>query len=312
MRVRDVTASVAAEAAAGRIRAPAAAPHRTRRSTPSLSADDAGAVVAWNPAATRMFGMGRGGAGQPPGSAICSPTRRARTPRGEDLAGSTVQAGGRRADGSTFEAEVAITSLPGRGACLAHGLRARRHRADARPRHSPSSTRAGTGSWWSGCPGWSTGHRSAAGHPMDYVSPQLETLLGFHPDDWIGDPGRPGAADPPRRPGAGPRGGRRDRPPGCGPRDSARTASTGCSPATVARSGSATTRSSSATGDGRPVSWNGFLDRHHRAQAAGGRAPPPRVPRPARPGSRTGPSSPTASPTPWPAPSASPGWSACS
>ncbi len=184
-----VAAAAAAEAAA----MAAAGQHEARRRSRLLTdaaadavigADDSGAIVSWNPAATRLFGI--------------SEARALGTPLHELLAddgpgrpahdGAPVRIACRRTGGSTFQAELSIASYEDAGRIwhtafirditerLATETRAAEHESRYRNlvEHLPGVIyRAKVGRW----------------APILYISPRIRTLLGYEAEEWIGIPG---------------------------------------------------------------------------------------------------------------------------
>ncbi len=167
-------------------------------------ADEAGRIVEWNPAATATFGLPRDVVvGRSFEETIIPERLRAAYRQGFELnvaSGATHRLGawiefvGQRADGSEFPVEVAITRIEGDRVFFVSHLRdisvrrqrdlelaeASRSLEQAELRHRqllenlPSITyRAGLGT--SG--GW------------EYISPQVEEVLGYTPEEWMADPG---------------------------------------------------------------------------------------------------------------------------
>ena len=158
-----------------------------------LTTDAAGAIVGWNPAATRLFGltaeqvrgMTLGDVLVPPEGVRVDPEDPDRDAAWLALAGQTTRAAGRRADGSTFPIELSLASYEDDGATfhtafvrdisarLAAEVRAQEHEAryQSLVEHLPGVVyRCKVGRW----------------APVTYISPHLETMLGYRPEEWVG------------------------------------------------------------------------------------------------------------------------------
>ena len=158
----------------------------------------------------------------------------------------------------------------GRRTHLVHGVPARRDPARAEPSAARSRARPGTARWWSTCRASSTRRGVGRWAPVEYASPQLAEVLGYAARGVGRDPGHAGRStstpttwaassrtttrdvraradrrDGPRVPDAPPR-----RPRDLGPRPRGARQRRGRRARTLAR----------------------LPDRHHRAQAARGRA----------------------------------------
>ncbi len=153
-----------------------------------VSTDPDGRIVGWNLAAERLFGITERQAmalrladvlvaldGEQPVDARAWLAR----------AGAATRADGRRADGSTFAAEVSMSTFEDAGHAwfttfvrdvterLVTQERAREHESRYRAlvEHLPGVVyRAMVGRW----------------APTTYISPQVQALLGYAPEDWIG------------------------------------------------------------------------------------------------------------------------------
>lgn len=166
-------------------------------------ASEDGRIIEWNAAATRTFGLAREDVlGRPFDEVIIPERLRAEYREGFELnvaSGATERLGcwiefvGQRADGAEFPLEVAITRIDGEAVLFVSHLRdisarverdhelaeTARSLEEAERRHRtllenlPSITyRAGLG--YSG--GW------------EYISPQVEDVLGYTPEEWMADP----------------------------------------------------------------------------------------------------------------------------
>lgn len=165
--------------------------------------DLAGRIVEWNPAASMTFGLARDAVIGKPFDEIIIPARLRAAYRegfernvasgGTERLGRWIEFVGQRPDGSEFPVEVAITKIDADPVLFVSHLRdisSRRRRDEelaaasrsleaAERRHRtllenlPSITyRAGLG--YAG--GW------------EYISPQVEDVLGYTPEEWMADP----------------------------------------------------------------------------------------------------------------------------
>ena len=143
-----------------------------------------------------------------------------------------------------------------RRAALPPGRAARRHRRGAghpRARARPSSA---SGRWSSSCRWRSTSTSPTTTFTNVYISPQIERMLGYPVEQWMGNPRDvPGGAAP-RGPRAG--AGRAARVARAGAASTA--ASTGWSRGTATTSGSARSRSWSPATTGRRMYTQGYLE----------------------------------------------------
>ena len=92
-----------------------------------------------------------------------------------------------------------------------------------------------------------------------YVSPQIEAILGFTPEEWCADPELWAERLHPGRPRRGCSAARRQRAGGPRESDGRAAPSTGCATATATSSGSATTRMLVARPRRRALRWHGVL-----------------------------------------------------
>ena len=188
--IRDTTLAAEAtiaQAAAGRLDQ---VERRTRLLTDAtsdavISADDGGRIVDWNPAATRLFGFTAEQAVGTPFEDLLA----------DDGAGQPTHDGApvrvlcRRADGSTLPAELLIASYEDAGSTrhtafirdISERLAAEDRAAEQESRYRDLVERL---------PGVIYRSRIGRWAPFDYLSPHLETLLGYRPDEWIDVPGQ--------------------------------------------------------------------------------------------------------------------------
>ena len=147
-----------------------------------IGTDDAGRIVSWNPAATRLFRLDEDAAQGMAFEALLAGVDDGERP---DHDGGPARVECRRADGSSFHAELSIATYRDGGRAwhtafvrditerLAAEARATEHESRYRDlvEHLPGVVyRAGVGRW----------------APTLYISPHLETLLGYTPDEWAG------------------------------------------------------------------------------------------------------------------------------
>jgi diguanylate cyclase (GGDEF)-like protein/PAS domain S-box-containing protein len=163
-----------------------------------ITIDHLGAVREWNPAAERTFGYSRAEAiGQEMARLIIPPDTRDAHRRGIEhylrtgdgpVLGRRIEVVAQRSDGSTFPVELAINhvDMPGPPIFTAYlreisdRVEADRQLRDAEERYRTLVERlpaivyvadfGSQGTW-------------------RYVSPQIEAVLGFTPDEWLADPG---------------------------------------------------------------------------------------------------------------------------
>ena len=149
-----------------------------------IGTDDAGRIVGWNPAATRLFGLSEELAlGSPIGDLLADDD--SGRPAHD---GSPVRIAGRRADGSSFPAELSIATYEDGGRAwhtafvrdITERLAAEALAAEHESRYRDLVERL---------PGVIYRARVGRWAPVSYVSPHLRTLLGYDPDEWIGVPG---------------------------------------------------------------------------------------------------------------------------
>ena len=162
-----------------------------------ITIDDQGHVLEFNPAAERTFGYTREEAiGRPIDSLIIPPALRSRHRRGlsrfratgeERVLNRRIEIEAMRSDGSTFPVELAISSviLRGRQAFTAY-LRDISERRESERRLEAANERYRT--LVESLPTVVYEAEFGANGAWRYVSPQIEQLLGFAPDDWLTDP----------------------------------------------------------------------------------------------------------------------------
>ncbi len=147
-----------------------------------INTDDEGRIIAWNPAATRLFGLSEVEArDRTLGDLLVGDD----TLAGPARDGTPIRVACRRDDGTTFPAELSLASYRDAGRAwhtafvrditerLAAEARVTEHEARYRDlvEHLPGVVyRARVGRW----------------APTLYISPRLRTLLGYTPEEWIG------------------------------------------------------------------------------------------------------------------------------
>lgn len=150
-----------------------------------VSANGAGQLVDWNPAAAKLFGWMRDEARTltlddlipPPGGAAEAPWR--------TLAGRTERVAARRLDGTTFEADASVAVYEDGGQTwFTAFLRDATERAEAERRARESEARYR--SLVEHLPGVVYAARAGRWAPIEYASPQLAEVLGYQPEEWVG------------------------------------------------------------------------------------------------------------------------------
>jgi len=153
-----------------------------------VSTDGAGRIVSWNLAAERLFG-------------IAEPQARSLTladlleavdddqPAGAagwlKVAGPATRVDGRRADGTTFPAELSMSTFEDSGhAWFTAFIRDVTSRLEAEDRAREHEARYQ--SLVERLPGVVYRARVGRWAPITYISPQLEDLLGYAPVEWVG------------------------------------------------------------------------------------------------------------------------------
>ncbi len=153
-----------------------------------VSANSAGQLVDWNPAAAKLFGWMRDEARTltlddlipPPDGGAEAPWR--------TLAGRTERVAARRLDGTTFEADASVAVYEDGGQTwFTAFLRDATERAEAERRALESEARYR--SLVEHLPGVVYAARAGRGAPVEYASPQLAEVLGYEPEEWVGIPG---------------------------------------------------------------------------------------------------------------------------
>ena len=154
-----------------------------------ISADDAGRVIGWNPAAVRLFAWDESEANRltiddllvEPGTGASSAWRR--------LAGRSGRVVAHRRDGAAFEADLSVAAYEDDGRTWYTAFVrdvTERVQAEDRARESEARYR----DLVERLPGVVYRTRVGRWAPTDYMSPQLMTMLGFTPEEWVGVPGR--------------------------------------------------------------------------------------------------------------------------
>jgi diguanylate cyclase (GGDEF)-like protein/PAS domain S-box-containing protein len=153
-----------------------------------ITADDAGRIAGWNPAAADLFGWTVEAARALTLDDIVPPTEADAPAPWRSIAGRTERVVARRLDGSAFEAEaaIAVDEDDGRGVTTMF-IRDVTERVTAERRALESESRYR--SLIDHLPGVVYAGRVGRWAPEAYASPQIAELLGYQPDEWIGIPG---------------------------------------------------------------------------------------------------------------------------
>ena len=187
LTVRDATAETAASARL-------AASERRWRLLMEMAidavvgTDDRGRVVAWNPAAARLFGWSGESARGLRLDDLLAPAEGSEDAGWSSEPGRLHRLAVRRPDGRPTEVEAAVAEYEDDGRTwYAVFLRDVTERAEAERRAIESESRYR--SLVEHLPGvvYATGVGRWA--PLEYASPQLLDLLGYRPDEWVGIPG---------------------------------------------------------------------------------------------------------------------------
>ena len=150
-----------------------------------ITADDAGRIVEWNPAAERLFGWSRDEACGLTLDDLVPPTDPDGPAPWRAIAGRTERIVARRRDGSGFEVEAAVALYEDEGHRFTTAFVrdvTERAMAERRARESEERYR----SLVEHLPG--VVYASGVGRwtPAEYASPQIAALLGYEPSEWIG------------------------------------------------------------------------------------------------------------------------------
>ncbi len=150
-----------------------------------VSANGAGQLVDWNPAAAKLFAWTQDEARTLTLDDLIPPQDASGEAPWRTLAGRTERVAARRLDGTTFEADASVAVYEDGGhTWFTAFLRDATERAAAERRARESEARYR--SLVEHLPGVVYAARAGRWAPVEYASPQLAEVLGYQPEEWVG------------------------------------------------------------------------------------------------------------------------------